>query len=88
MATANDCPKFLEQEKRMLNLINQYSSTSKPTMISPLLHDMNEFPSLSNIDQRQQNHLHNDIFDELINLLTTKMEKIIEETTKRLFKSL
>ncbi|CAF1420975.1 unnamed protein product [Rotaria magnacalcarata] len=88
LATANDCPKFLEQEKRMLNLINQYSSTSKPMMSSPLMHDMNEFPSLPNIDQRQQNHLHNDIFDELINLLTTKMEKIIEETTKRLFKSL
>ncbi|CAF4435867.1 unnamed protein product, partial [Rotaria magnacalcarata] len=52
----------------MLNLINQYSSTNKPMMSSPLMHDMNEFPSLPNIDQRQQNHLHNDIFDELINL--------------------
>ncbi|CAF4550564.1 unnamed protein product, partial [Rotaria magnacalcarata] len=31
LATANDCPNFLEQEKRMLNLINQYSSTSSPT---------------------------------------------------------
>ncbi|CAF4236538.1 unnamed protein product [Rotaria socialis] len=38
--------------------------------------------------QHQQGHLHNDIFDELINLLTAEMEKIIEETTKRLFKSL
>ncbi|CAF2219262.1 unnamed protein product [Rotaria magnacalcarata] len=38
--------------------------------------------------QCQQGHRHNDIFDELINLLTAKMEKIIEETTKILFKSL
>ncbi|CAF2052803.1 unnamed protein product [Rotaria magnacalcarata] len=45
LATANDCPNFLEQEKRMLNLINQYSSTSSPTTTTPLLHDSNEFPS-------------------------------------------
>ncbi|CAF2075962.1 unnamed protein product [Rotaria magnacalcarata] len=88
LATANDCPNFLEQEKRMLNLINQYSSTSSPTTTTPLLHDSNEFPSLPNMYQRQQGLLHNDILDELINLLTSKMEKIIEETTKRLFKSL
>ncbi|CAF4993394.1 unnamed protein product, partial [Rotaria socialis] len=70
LATANDCPNFLEQEKRMLNLINQYSSTSSPTTTSPLLHDSNEFPSLPNMYQRQQGLLQNDILDELINLLT------------------
>ncbi|CAF2084500.1 unnamed protein product [Rotaria magnacalcarata] len=32
LGTANDCPNFLEQEKQMLNLINQYSSTSSPTI--------------------------------------------------------
>ncbi|CAF1619323.1 unnamed protein product [Rotaria magnacalcarata] len=88
LATANDFPNFLEQKKRMLNLINQYSSTSSPTTTTPLLHDRNEFPSLPNMYQSQQGHLHYDIFDELINLLTTKMEKIIEETTKRLFETL
>ncbi|CAF3596194.1 unnamed protein product [Rotaria socialis] len=88
LATANECPNFLEQEKRMLNLINQYSSTNSPTTTTPLLHDSNEFPSLPNMYQRQQGLIHNDILDELINLLTSKMEKIIEETTKRLFKSL
>ncbi|CAF3391138.1 unnamed protein product [Rotaria socialis] len=88
LATANECPNFLEQEKRMLNLINQYSSTNSPTTTTPLLHDSNEFPSLPNMYQRQQDLIHNDILDELINLLTSKMEKIIEETTKRLFKSL
>ncbi|CAF1272863.1 unnamed protein product [Rotaria magnacalcarata] len=88
LATANDCSNFLEQEKRTLNLINQYSSTSSPKTTSPLLHDGNEFPSLPNMYQQQQGLLHNDILDELINLLTSKMEKIIEETTKRLFKSL
>ncbi|CAF4615881.1 unnamed protein product, partial [Rotaria magnacalcarata] len=81
-------PNVLEQEKRMLNLINQYSSTSSAATTTLLLHDSNEFPSLPNMYQRQQGLLHNDILDELINLLTSKMEKIIEETTKRLFKSL
>ncbi|CAF4577216.1 unnamed protein product, partial [Rotaria magnacalcarata] len=72
----------------MWNLINQYSSTSSPTTTTPLVHDSNEFPSLPNMYQRQQGLLHNNILDELINLLTSKLEKIIEETTKRLFKSL
>ncbi|CAF3316759.1 unnamed protein product [Rotaria socialis] len=88
LATANNSHNFLEQEKRMLNLINQYSSTSSPTVTTSLLHDNNEFPSLPNMYQRQQGFLHNDILDELINLLTSKMEKFIAETTKRLFKSL
>ena len=88
LATTNDCPKYKEQEKRMLNLINQYSSTSKPTPPAPFLHNVNEYPSLSGMPQRQQGNLHNDILDELLNVLTTKMEKIIEETTDRLFKLL
>ncbi|CAF2040806.1 unnamed protein product [Rotaria magnacalcarata] len=75
---ANDaikCNNCKEQEKRMLNLINQYSSTNSPTITTPLLHDANVFPSLPNMYQRQQGHHYNDIFDELINLLSTKMEK-------------
>jgi hypothetical protein len=72
----------------MLNLINQHSSTSRPTATVPAMHDANEFPSLPYMSQRQQDHLPNDFFDELINVLTIKMEKIIEETTKRLFKTL
>ncbi|CAF2690591.1 unnamed protein product [Rotaria sp. Silwood2] len=88
LATSNDCPNYKEQQKRMLNLINQYSSTSKPTATAPAIHDVNEFPSLPGMYQRQHQQLHNDILDELINVLTSKMEKIIEETTKRLFKSL
>ncbi|CAF2114439.1 unnamed protein product, partial [Rotaria magnacalcarata] len=79
LATAYDCPNFLEQEKRMLNLINQYSSTSSATTTTLLLHDSNEFPSLPNMYQRQQGLLHNDILDELINLLTKDFKKI-EET--------
>ncbi|CAF2108592.1 unnamed protein product, partial [Rotaria magnacalcarata] len=39
--------------------------------------------------QRQQGLLHNDILDELINLLTVRWKKSSkEETNKRLFKSL
>ncbi|CAF4319029.1 unnamed protein product, partial [Rotaria magnacalcarata] len=48
------CNNCKEQEKRMLNLINQYSSTSSPITTTPLLHDSNEFPSLPNMYQRQQ----------------------------------
>ncbi|CAF4683875.1 unnamed protein product [Rotaria sp. Silwood2] len=46
LATSNDCPNYKEQHKRMLILINQYSSTSKPTVTAPAIHDVNEFPSL------------------------------------------
>ena len=88
LATTNNCPKYKEQEKRMLTLVNQYSSTSKPATTLPAVHDANEFPSLPNIYQRQLDHLQNGHFDELFNAFTSKMEKIIEETTTRLFKSL
>jgi len=72
----------------MLNLVNQHSTTSKPVTTVPDMHNVNEFPLLPNILQRQQNHLHNEFFDELLNALTSKMEKIIEETTNRIFQAL
>ncbi|CAF1222871.1 unnamed protein product [Rotaria sp. Silwood1] len=88
LATSNECATFKEQEKRMQNLIYQYSSANKPITTAPAIHDLNEFPSLPNIFQRQQEHLHNEFFDEIINALSSKMEKIIEKTTGRLFKNL
>jgi hypothetical protein len=88
LATSNDCSLHKEQEKRMLNLINQYTSACKPAPTAPALHNMNDFPLLPNLSQRQHDHLHSDMIDQIINALTSKMEKIIEETTSRIFKSL
>ncbi|CAF1476924.1 unnamed protein product [Rotaria sp. Silwood1] len=85
IATSNECATYKEQEKRIKNLVNQYSSPNTPTTSAPAIHDLNEFPLLPNLLQRQQEHIHNELFDEIINVLSSKMEKIIEETTSRLF---
>ena len=88
LATSNDCSFYKEQEKRMLNLINQYASARKLVPTAPALHNVNDFPLLPNLSQRQHDHLHSDMIEQIINALTSKMEKIIEETTSRIFKSL
>jgi hypothetical protein len=88
LATSNDCSLYKEQEKRMLNLINQYTSTRKPAPTVPALHNVNDFPLLPNLSQRQHDYLHSDMIEQIINALTSKMEKIIEETTSRIFKSI
>ncbi|CAF5095416.1 unnamed protein product, partial [Rotaria sp. Silwood1] len=67
LATSNECATYKEQEKRINNLVNQYSSPNVPTTSAPAFHDLNEFPSLPNILQRQQEHIHNELFDEIIN---------------------
>ncbi|CAF4005241.1 unnamed protein product, partial [Rotaria sordida] len=68
LATSKECINYKEQEKRMQNLINQYSTQSKSTT-APDLYVLNEFPSLPNIFQRQQEHLHKGLFDEIINVI-------------------
>ncbi|CAF5025883.1 unnamed protein product, partial [Rotaria sp. Silwood1] len=88
VATSSECATYKEQEKRINNLINQYSAPNTPTKTVPAIHDLNEFPSLPNLLQHQQEHIHNELFDEIINVLSSKMEKIIEETTSRLFQTL
>ncbi|CAF1206788.1 unnamed protein product [Rotaria sordida] len=70
LATLNECATYTEQEKRMQNLINQYSCTNTPPTTAPATHDANEFLPLPNIFQRQQDHLHNELFDEIINVLS------------------
>ncbi|CAF3893037.1 unnamed protein product [Rotaria sp. Silwood1] len=74
-------------EKRLLNLVNQYATSHKATSLSAL-NDLQEFPSLPSIQHRQHQHLNSDILEELVNILTSKMEKIIEDSTSRLIKSL
>lgn len=88
LATSPECSNYKEQEKRALNLISQYSAGNKPIPQAPALHSASEFPPLPNVFQQGQEHLQKDFFEEIINILSTKMEKIIEETTSRLFHSL
>ncbi|CAF4207168.1 unnamed protein product [Rotaria sp. Silwood2] len=87
LATSNVCSKYIEQEKRLQNLVNQYT-TSYKTAVPPALNDLQEFLSLSSFTHQSQEHLHSNFLDQLVNILSSKMEKIIEETTSRLIKSL
>ncbi|CAF0819288.1 unnamed protein product [Adineta ricciae] len=88
LATSDDCPVFKDQEKRMLNLVNQYATAIKPTTMVPALHDINHFPPLPNVFQQRQDSFQNDLFDQMFNAFSSKMEKLIEETTSRLFRKL
>ncbi|CAF1403160.1 unnamed protein product [Rotaria sordida] len=70
-------------------MINQYSSTtSQATIKAPDPNNVVEFSFLHNGYQRQQDYLHSEIIGEITRILTAKMEKIIEETTNRLFETL
>ena len=85
LATSPDCPNHKEQMMKMQKLVNQYTSPSKPTSATvPHLLSLNDFSSLPNNPQPLQDG----IIDELVHVLTSKMEKIIEETTNRIFKTL
>jgi hypothetical protein len=88
LATSNVCSFYIEQEKRMLNLINQYSTTSKQILTSPAPFNTTNFPPLPNLFQQQKEILQSSLFDDILNALTSKMETIIEETTNRIFKAL
>jgi len=72
----------------MLNLINQYSTTSKPAAATPAIYSTTEFPPLPVVHQQQKDILQNSLFNDILNALSSKMETIIVETTNRLFKAL
>ncbi|CAF3353123.1 unnamed protein product [Rotaria sp. Silwood2] len=88
LATSNDCSYYREQEKRMLNLIYQYSTTSKPVAATPAIYSTTEFPPLPVVHPQQKDILQNSLFNDILNALSSKMETIIVETTNRLFKAL
>jgi len=88
LATSNECSLYREQEKRMLNLINQFSTSSKPVTTAPAVHNTDEFPPLPNLFQQQKELLQSSLFDDILNALTSKMETIIEQATSRIFKAL
>lgn len=77
-ATSNDCPWHQEQAKKMKIQVEKYSSSSRMINTPPLPNDK-EYPPLPNIlDQRN-------IIDEIVNVMSKKMEKMLEESTLRLF---
>ena len=87
LATSKDCSHYIEQERKMANLVNQYSSTSKATTLAPF--NSQEFPPLPNLLLQQQKEiLQGGLFDDLLNDLTSRMESIIEQTTSRIFKKM
>ena len=88
LATSNDCSHYREQETKMLNMINQYCTTSKQTTLAPAPYNTTEFPSLPNVFLQQKEMLQSSIFEDILAALSSKMETIIEETTNRILKAL
>ncbi|CAM4752574.1 unnamed protein product [Rotaria magnacalcarata] len=89
LATSNECPIYKEQEKRMLRAVQQYSTfSSQPTATPYNINSLVDFPMLSSNSQQDLNTSSNNLIDTLVNILSMKMEKIIEATTNRLIKSL
>ncbi|CAF1537450.1 unnamed protein product [Adineta ricciae] len=85
LASSVDCPKYKEQEKKAQNLVNQYTTTRQPKAWAPAIQSDTDFPPLRHSDHPQQQHVTKDFLDEIITMLSSHMEKIIEETTNRLF---
>lgn len=75
LATSNDCSHYREQEKRMLNLINQYSTTSKPVASPPSIYNTTEFPPLPTAYQQHNDILQSSLFNDIINALSKKKWK-------------
>lgn len=85
LATSTECSSYQEQEKRVKKLINQYASANNSSNNNasqpPPLQSNNEYPPLPNT-------IRPDFFNEIVNVLSTRMEKIIEETMQRIFSTL
>ncbi|CAF3410405.1 unnamed protein product [Rotaria socialis] len=73
----------------MLRAAQQYStSSSQLTATQYNINSLVDFPMLSSNSQQGFNTSSNNLIDTLVNILSMKMEKIIEATTNRLIKSL
>jgi hypothetical protein len=79
VATSTECSFYQEQEKRARKLVNQYATPHNNTTTSspPSITSNKDFPPLPSA-------MRTDAFNEIINVLTSRMEKIIEETTQRI----
>ncbi|CAF2077929.1 unnamed protein product [Rotaria magnacalcarata] len=70
----------------MLKAVQQYSTSSTPSTAVPYnVNNLVDFPSST---QQGLTNPSNDLIDTLVNILSMKMEKIIEATANRLMKSL
>jgi hypothetical protein len=91
LATSTDCQTYKAQQQRMLTSVTRYAAPTKPATIAPATINLNDYPLLPSSQlrqQQQQQYLQTDMIDEIVKVITAKMEKIIEETINRLFKTL
>lgn len=77
LATSSECSSYQEQEKRVKKLISQYSSNNTTTTSTPPTFNNTEYPPLPAA-------MRPDFFNEIINVLSSKMEKLVTETMQRL----
>ena len=86
LATSEECSKYKEQEKRLVNAVNKYSTTATNKIgQSCNINSTNDFPSLpTTTNQRPFNWTENDMFNELIKTLTEQIKQMIEEKTTQL----
>lgn len=88
LATSSDCPIYKSQQKKVLQMINQYTTTNKQATQVPSLYSSTDFPQLSQFNQPQKIVLTENLLSDILTSLTNKMESILEETTTRLFSTL
>lgn len=86
-ATSQDCTFYQDQEKKMKQQVERFSSSQRSTNTTPVF-DVNEFPHLPKSQRQWQDNLPKDFFEEIVNALSTKMENLIEKTTTKLFAKL
>lgn len=87
LATSEECPKYKEQEKRLVNAVNKYSTTATNKIgQSCNINSTNDFPSLptTTTSQRPFSWTENDMFNELIKALTEQIKQMIEEKTTQI----
>jgi hypothetical protein len=82
LATSSDCQHYVEQEKKLRSMVKQYTVQHGHIQTPPAIHDKNEFPLLP------QSAVNQSSLDNLIQLLCSKMEKVIEETTSRILQTM
>lgn len=77
IATSVECPAYREQEKRAKNLITQYSKESYIPVAAPNVANNIDFPPLPNATRP-------DFINEIVEVLSKKLEKITEDAFQRL----
>ena len=68
----------------MKQQIERYTSSTRTCNMPPVF-NVSEFPLLHNSQRQQQDNLQKDYLEEIVEALSNKMEKLIEQTTTQLF---